>query len=140
MYLSQLSIQQAQHVNGAHAMSPLQPHHPHMVGAAQMMPAYGVSHEYLDSNGVSKTPTSAWTMGGLLAPSNLARGQHARAISLPLFSQEQAPPATSARAHASPSSLASGGYGGGGSGNSYGMAMQNASCLPGWSEDEVAAQ
>jgi RNA recognition motif-containing protein len=138
MYLSQLSIQQAQHVNGAHSIAALQPHQPQMVGAAQMMPAaYGVSHEYIESNGASKTPTSAWTMGGLLAPSNSARGQHARAISLPLFSQEQAPPATSARAHANPSSLASGGFGGGGSGNSYSI---NAPGLPGWSEEEVAAQ
>jgi RNA recognition motif-containing protein len=93
----------------------------------------------------SSNGTGSTTVGGLLAPSNLnARAQHARAVSLPVFTQgpftqpvqqSQAP-----QQQGSFGSLSSG-IGGFGSGNGgYGLAIQGDGGLPGWAEEEVGAQ
>ncbi|KAF2112594.1 hypothetical protein BDV96DRAFT_648846 [Lophiotrema nucula] len=86
--------------------------------------------------------SGATTVGGLLAPSNLnARAQHARAVSLPVFTQG---PFTQPTQQSQPQqqnsfgSLSSG-IGGFGSGNGgYGLAIQGDGGLPAWAEDEVA--
>jgi RNA recognition motif-containing protein len=95
-------------------------------------------------NGSSANGTGATTVGGLLAPSNLnARAQHARAVSLPVFTQgpfTQPVQQSQAPSQNSFGSLASG-VGGFGSGNGgYGLAIQGDGGLPGWAEEEVGAQ
>ncbi|KAF2714741.1 hypothetical protein K504DRAFT_366108 [Pleomassaria siparia CBS 279.74] len=88
--------------------------------------------------------SGATTVGGLLAPSNLnARAQHARAVSLPAFTQgpfTQGVQQSQAPQQNSFGSLSSG-IGGFGSGNGgYGLAIQGDGGLPGWAEEEVGAQ
>lgn len=103
---------------------------------------------YLDVNGTRKPSATSnpWTIGGLLAPSNaqaggLARVQHARAISLPVFSQDQ--PSTLGHARGPQvhpaSSLSTTTFGSFGGGNGFGLAIQGNSGLPGWTEEEVVA-
>lgn len=94
-------------------------------------------------NGTS-SGSGATTVGGLLAPSNLnARGQHSRAVSLPVFTQgpfTQPVQQSQAPQQNSFGSLSSG-IGGFGSGNGgYGLAIQGDGGLPGWAEEEVGAQ
>ncbi|KAF2270100.1 hypothetical protein CC78DRAFT_191379 [Lojkania enalia] len=94
-------------------------------------------------NGTSNG-TGATTVGGLLAPSNLnARAQHARAVSLPVFTQgpfTQPVQQTQPQQQNSFGSLSSG-IGGFGSGNGgYGLAIQGDGGLPGWAEEDVGAQ
>ncbi|KAF2763452.1 negative regulator of differentiation 1 [Pseudovirgaria hyperparasitica] len=82
--------------------------------------------------------TSSTTIGGMLAPSNLsARAQHARAVSLPVFSQGPFSQTAQQGSQNSFGSLSSGlgGFGGGSSG--YGLAIQGDGGLPGWAEEEV---
>lgn len=101
------------------------------------------------ANGPSTSPSTSTTIiGGLLAPSSL---KHARAVSLPVFSQG---PFTQASPQASlaPSSLAQqqSAFGGLGSGlggfGGFGLAIQGDGHaqghggLPGWAEEEVGAQ
>ncbi|KAF2875113.1 hypothetical protein BDV95DRAFT_308777 [Massariosphaeria phaeospora] len=88
--------------------------------------------------------SGATTVGGLLAPSNLnARAQHARAVSLPAFTQgpfTQPLQQSQAPQQNTFGSLSSG-IGGFGSGNGgYGLAIQGDGGLPGWAEEEVGAQ
>ncbi len=105
------------------------------------------SRSFNIANGISMSTTPP-TIGGLLAPSNLsARAQHARAVSLPVFSQgpfTQAPQATHAAQQAQQpqanfGSLSSG-LGGFGGGSGYGLALQSENSLPGWAEEEVGVQ
>ena len=89
------------------------------------------------------------TIGGLLAP----RTQHARAVSLPVFSQGpfSQPPLAAAGTQAGNAfgGLGSGLGGFGAGNNAYGLAIQNegphahaghGSGLPGWVEEEIGAQ
>ena len=94
-------------------------------------------------NGINGTNT----IGGLLAPSNMGgRGsQHSRAVSLPVFTQAQNGPAPMAQQPQHQSngySSMSNGYGGYGSTNGYGLAIDagNHGGLPGWTEEEIGAQ
>ena len=94
-------------------------------------------------NGTS-SGSGATTVGGLLAPSNLnARAQHARTVSLPVFTQgpfTQGIQQSQAPSQNSFGSLSSG-IGGFGSGNGgYGLAIQGDGALPGWAEEEIGAQ
>ena len=113
MYLNQVSVQQAQNEQESrnpdpYSVAALQQQQQSVL-AAQQAALYGDgsnasdvggdllngsilepppsshSNSYQGVNGFSNT--TATTIGGLLAPSN-ARSQHARAVSLPLFSQE----------------------------------------------------
>lgn len=91
-------------------------------------------------NGASNG-SGATTVGGLLAPSNLnARAQHARAVSLPAFTQgpfTQSLQQSQAPQQNSFGSLSSG-IGGFGSGNGgYGLAIQGDGGLAGWAEEEA---
>ncbi|KAF2803455.1 uncharacterized protein BDZ99DRAFT_526383 [Mytilinidion resinicola] len=103
-------------------------------------------------NGGSSNGNGSTTVGGLLAPSNLnARAQHARAVSLPVFSQgpfaqplqqSQGPQQQQQQQQQQNAfgSLSSG-IGGFGSGNGgYGLAIQGDGGLPGWAEEEIGAQ
>jgi RNA recognition motif-containing protein len=97
-------------------------------------------------NSTSSNSNGTTTVGGLLAPSNLnARAQHARAVSLPVFSQGpfaqpvQQPQGSQQQQQNSFGSLASG-IGGFGSGNGgYGLAIQGDGGLPGWAEEDIGA-
>ncbi|KAI9883947.1 MAG: hypothetical protein M1823_004257 [Watsoniomyces obsoletus] len=110
------------------------------VSQAFMEGAFSNSNNNHHNNNVNKASSSTWTIGGLLAPSNtgpgLSRGQHARAISLPVFSQDQNPGMPSGGRHqgnhVSTASTHLSAFGG------FGLAL-NAG-LPGWTEEEVAAQ
>jgi hypothetical protein len=96
------------------------------------------------TNGINGS-VGAPTVGGLLAPSNMtssARGQHNRAVSLPVFSQgpfsqppNQGQLGAQQQLQNNFGSLASGlgGFGG----NAYGMSMQGEQTLQGWAEEEV---
>ncbi|KAF2201725.1 hypothetical protein GQ43DRAFT_23087 [Delitschia confertaspora ATCC 74209] len=95
-------------------------------------------------NGTSNG-SGATTVGGLLAPSNLnARAQHARAVSLPVFTQgpfTQSVQQSQAPQQQSSFGSLSSGIGGFGSGNGgYGLAIQGDGGLPGWAEEDVGAQ
>ncbi|KIW02093.1 uncharacterized protein PV09_06583 [Verruconis gallopava] len=95
-------------------------------------------------NGINGTNT----IGGLLAPSNMAgRGsQHSRAVSLPVFTQAQNMPSPLAQQSQHQSNGYSGmssGLGGYSVGNSgYGLAINDGghNGLPGWVEEEIGAQ
>ena len=160
MYLSQLSLQQqsqsTQQVSDAQmAALSYQQNAPFIATPTTMvnMRIGQAAQPYLDANGVGnggggKVSSSPWTVGGLLAPSNadvgfgLGRSQHARAISLPVFSQEQGPNLGHARAQPSVANNSSfGSFGAGGAGSPYGLAIQPGSGgLSGWTEEEVVAQ
>ncbi|KAI9773643.1 MAG: hypothetical protein M1840_006917 [Geoglossum simile] len=92
-------------------------------------------------NGVS---SGATTVGGLLAPANAVlngvRGQHSRAVSLPVFpqgvQQQQQQPQ---QQHSGFISMNSG-FGGLNGHGSYGLAIQGDGGLPGWAEEEIGAQ
>lgn len=101
--------------------------------------------------GAGSNGTGATTVGGLLAPSNLnARAQHARAVSLPVFSQgpfaqpmqqSQGPQQQQQQQQQNAFGSLSSGIGGFGSGNGgYGLAIQGDGGLPGWAEEEIGAQ
>ncbi|KAF2497937.1 hypothetical protein BU16DRAFT_329640 [Lophium mytilinum] len=100
-------------------------------------------------NGASSNGNGSTTVGGLLAPSNLnARAQHARAVSLPVFSQgpfaqplQQSQGAQQQQQQQNAFGSLSSGIGGFGSGNGgYGLAIQGDGGLPGWAEEEIGAQ
>ncbi|KAI9804426.1 MAG: hypothetical protein M1825_001325 [Sarcosagium campestre] len=117
--------------------------------------------QFLSVNGIS---SGATTVGGLLAPSNPSinaiRGQHSRAVSLPVFSQgppqqngflqasqhqqhqqqqhQMHPTHHSSNSQTSFMNMSSGFGGFGGSG--YGLAIHGDSGLSGWAEEEVGAQ
>ncbi|KAI9809537.1 MAG: hypothetical protein M1827_006772 [Pycnora praestabilis] len=94
--------------------------------------------------------SGATTIGGLLAPTNTgigaSRSQHARAISLPVFSQG---PFGQQQSHQQPlqTSQQNGfvglgtGFGGFGSGSGFGLAIQSRDGgLNGWAEEEIGSQ
>lgn len=164
MYLTQLSAQQqlqsAQHAQdiqlGAFSQQQNQP----IIAAPSSMTTgtaavdlavSQAAQPYLDINGLGKgngthkASSNPWTIGGLLAPSNvdsglgLGRSQHARAISLPVFTQE--PTSSLGHSRAQPSMTTSSNFGSFGAGSAYGLAIQSGSGgLPGWTEEEVVAQ
>jgi RNA recognition motif-containing protein len=119
---------------GADMNSNPQPHQSHT--------AHNSTSSFSLINGTSNG-SGATTVGGLLAPSNLnARAQHARAVSLPVFTQG---PFTQSAQQSQPQQTSFGslssGIGGFGSGNGgYGLAIQGDGGLPGWAEEEVGAQ
>ncbi|MCJ1258199.1 hypothetical protein MMC24_006030 [Lignoscripta atroalba] len=106
MYLNQVSAQQAQEHDARQAepysVAALQQQQQSVL-VAQQAALYGnvsgdllngsvleppqPSHSNSYSQGLNIFPGVATTVGGMLAPSN-ARSQHARAVSLPVFSQE----------------------------------------------------
>lgn len=100
------------------------------------------------SNGYQNGASGATTIGGMLAPSN-ARGQHSRAVSLPVFAQQQngaqqgdgskglgANGEQRGRGHQYQSSFS--GLGNGGfENNGFGIAIPEGG-LNGWVEEEVA--
>ncbi|KAI9796665.1 MAG: hypothetical protein M1835_003461 [Candelina submexicana] len=116
------------------------------------------SHERNQSHNITTMdglPSSSGStiVGGLLAPTNVgsaaSRGQHSRAISLPVFSQgsstqgkqqqaqqSQQQLSQSSQPHNNFSTMSSafGGFG------SYGLAIQSDRGLNGWAEEEVGAQ
>jgi len=96
-------------------------------------------------NGFPSGTSNAPTIGGLLAP---ARSQHNRAVSLPVFAQQQAngnvpeneQPQQRGRGHQYQSSFSGGLGNGAGFGNGgYGLAIQDGGMngLNGWAEEEV---
>jgi RNA recognition motif-containing protein len=95
-------------------------------------------------NGFPSGTSNAPTIGGLLAP---ARSQHNRAVSLPVFAQQQAngnvpeeQPQQRGRGHQYQSSFSGGLGNGSGFGNGgYGLAIQDGGMngLNGWAEEEV---
>ncbi|KAI9737049.1 MAG: hypothetical protein M1834_000639 [Cirrosporium novae-zelandiae] len=98
---------------------------------------------------LNQLASGATTVGGLLAPTNNnlngVRGQHARAVSLPVFSPEPGSqplqlPRQSHHQHQQSSisglSSAFAGLGNGG----FGLAIQGERALPGWVEEELRAQ
>ena len=122
-------------------------------------PSHGASASFSVTNGthspVSINGSGATTIGGLLAPSSAAqRAQHARAVSLPVFSQgpftqpqpAQIMPQNLGQQHTQSMGFGSlstglGGFGVGSSG--YGLAITNDvghGNLPGWAEEEIGAQ
>ena len=157
VYLSQLSIQrqgqpvhQVQLPESSFFSSATQQPSQHKLAGPQMtlsdassadFPGSDVGQTFVDAGSNHlKTSSSAWTIGGLLAPSN-ARGQHARAISLPLLSQDPSPGVSNPRASSNLpkiNSVTSSHMGGSGNG-SYGLAIQSSPGLPGWPEEEVTA-
>ncbi|HEY9422044.1 MAG TPA: hypothetical protein VIW92_11570, partial [Thermoanaerobaculia bacterium] len=154
MYLNQLSAQQQsqplQQLRDSLDASSLEQQQHQQILAAQQVALHGAlagdsmgsaaldaTVRQLDGRGAPGAMSSgAATIGGLLVPSNadlnVARGQHARAISLPMFASETGP--TSAMVDP-PRGVTStlGGF----SGNGYGLAIQGSSGLTGWAEEEV---
>ncbi|KAF2400776.1 hypothetical protein EJ06DRAFT_521474 [Trichodelitschia bisporula] len=132
-------------------------HSPHMTPAPQQPmhhtpshptgPSHGASASFSLANGSSGPQANgmngAPTIGGLLAPSNMpgARNglngaQHARAVSLPVFTQAQGP--------GLPAVQQGNGYGYA-VGPGYGLAIESAGVnghggLQGWAEEEMGAQ
>ncbi|KAI9851206.1 MAG: hypothetical protein M1838_004218 [Thelocarpon superellum] len=138
-----------------------------LIGAA-LSESITPQHHFSHHHGLNGVSTAASTMGGLLAPSaanmNLARGQHARALSMPIFSQgptqnsfnAQAPPSQNHSHHQHQHSglvgmhsgfggFSNGGFGGNAFGNGgfgaggYGLAIQGDGGLNGWAEEEAGA-
>lgn len=98
-----------------------------------------------NSGGSSNGMNGSTTVGGLLAPSNMGRGgaQHARAVSLPVFTQAQQLPPPVAQHHAQHSNGFAGlSTGLGGYANGYGLAISGDghNGLNGWAEEEIGAQ
>ncbi|MCJ1486086.1 hypothetical protein MMC06_006262 [Schaereria dolodes] len=107
MYLNQVSAQQAQQEQDSRQPDPYSvaalQQQQQSVLAAQQAALYSTSsgdllngsvleppqstHSNSYGQGINGYTTAATTLGGMLAPSN-ARSQHARAVSLPVFSQE----------------------------------------------------
>ena len=124
---------------------------PPQINAPTHTSGHGPSASFSLSNG-STMPSAngnSSTIGGLLAP----RTQHARAVSLPVFSQGpfSQPPLAAAGTQAGNAfgGLGSGLGGFGAGNNAYGLAIQNdgphahaghGSGLPGWVEEEIGAQ
>jgi RNA recognition motif-containing protein len=100
-----------------------------------------------NGSGASNGLNGSTTVGGLLAPSNMGQrggSQHARAVSLPVFTQaQQLPPPLAQHSHQSNGfgGLSTGlGYGGS---NGYGLAISGDvghGGLNGWAEEEIGAQ
>ncbi|MCJ1390140.1 hypothetical protein MMC18_002998 [Xylographa bjoerkii] len=179
MYLSQVSAQQAQQEQDSRQTDPysvaaLQQQQQSVLAAQQAAlygnntgellngsvlehPQPGSSHIYSTGlNGFNST--TATTIGGLLAPSN-ARTQHARAVSLPVFSQEiftngngqgqqgqgqqqqqsLQPPNTHRQQQSSFSGMSSGfgGFGSAGFGLALGSGHGNGMGLNGWAEESA---
>ncbi|TVY86617.1 Negative regulator of differentiation, partial [Lachnellula willkommii] len=134
-----LAAQQAALYGGSNSPSSIDAHE---------MPqqSQGMGHQQSASisgiNGFPNSSSNAPTIGGLLAP---ARSQHNRAVSLPVFAQQQQNGAVQGdnveqqrgRGHQYQSSF-SGGLGNGSAfGNGYGLAIQDGNGLNGWAEEEV---
>ncbi|KAF1812451.1 hypothetical protein P152DRAFT_339150 [Eremomyces bilateralis CBS 781.70] len=129
--------------------------HQHTHSHAPIQSSMAMSPQpYINGNGTANGASGATTVNGLLAPTNSgagARGQHARAVSLPVFTQgngqhpaatQQGPMMAGSQAGMMPmgnpfSGMTNGGYGG----NHYGLAIQGdsngAGNLPGWAEEEI---
>ena len=154
MYLNQLSIQQQpqpgpqfrETLDGS-AFSGEQQQYQQIIAAQHAALHGGIGGDLIggaaleatpqQSRGMSGVSSGTSTIGGLLAPSNaFARGQHARAISLPLFSQEPGPIMGAPHQQLGGPSSNFGGFGGTG----FGLAIQGSSGLAGWAEEEVVAQ
>ena len=122
-------------------------------------PTHGASASFSLTNGthspVSVNGSGSTTIGGLLAPSNAAqRAQHARAVSLPVFTQgpfSQPLQAQSIAPNVSHQHQQSVGFGGlsaglgsyAGNASSYGLAINGEvghGGLPGWAEEEIGTQ
>ncbi|KAF2456535.1 hypothetical protein BDY21DRAFT_53346 [Lineolata rhizophorae] len=116
---------------------------------------HGSSNSFSLTNGTSGGAGGASgpnTIGGLLAPGGMnARGQHSRAVSLPVFTQgpfsQAPPPQTMGGSQGQPPSAfgsLSSGLGGLGQGGGYGLAIQEGQMgsagLPAWGEEEIGAQ
>src|SRR5205814_3783082 len=107
-----------------------------MTGAA----LEAAQHQHNQTNGYSglMNGSVATTVGGILAHSNTQingmRGQHNRAVSLPVFPQGQ----QGQQQHSGFMGMASGL--GQLNGHGYGLAIQNEGGLPGWAEEEIGAQ
>ena len=180
MYLSQVSAHQAQQEQDARQTDPYSvaalQHQQQSVLAAQQAALYGNNNtgELLNgsilehpqpgqspiySTGLNGLNSSiATTIGGLLAPSN-ARTQHARAVSLPVFSQEVfangngqgqqgqgqqqqqslQPPNAHRQQQSSFSGMSSGfgGFGNAGFGLALGSSHGNGMGLNGWAEESA---
>ncbi|MCJ1399082.1 hypothetical protein MMC11_002284 [Xylographa trunciseda] len=178
MYLSQVSAQQAQQEQDSRQTDPysvaaLQQQQQSVLAAQQAAlygnntgellngsvlehPQPGQPHIYSTLNGLNSS--AATTIGGLLAPSN-ARTQHARAVSLPVFSQEiftngngqgqqgqgqqqqqsLQPPNTHRQQQSSFSGMSSGfgGFGNAGFGLALGSSHGNGMGLNGWAEESA---
>ncbi|MCJ1417825.1 hypothetical protein MMC32_004170 [Xylographa parallela] len=179
MYLSQVSAQQAQQEQDSRQTDPYSvaalQQQQQSVLAAQQAALYGnntgellngsvlehssAGQSHIYSTGLSGlNPSTATTIGGLLAPSN-ARTQHARAVSLPVFSQEifpngngqgqqgqgqqqqqsLQPPNTHRQQQSSFSGMSSGfgGFGNAGFGLALGSSHGNGMGLNGWAEESA---
>ncbi|KZF21464.1 hypothetical protein L228DRAFT_239443 [Xylona heveae TC161] len=162
LYLSQVSAQQGQPSapgQDPYTLLALQQQQQQVL-AAQQAALYGGAGGDLESiqqqgqgnsNSLGVNGASAASSGpGLTPPSNLnlnvARGQHARAISLPVFSQGPFGQHQSSQQQQQQQQQSQGGFGGmnsvfGGFGpNAYGLAIQGESGLPRWTEEEAGAQ
>jgi RNA recognition motif-containing protein len=99
-----------------------------------------------NGSGSSNGMNGSTTVGGLLAPSNMGQrggSQHARAVSLPVFTQAQQLPPPVAQHHAQQSNGFAGlSTGLGGYANGYGLAISGDGHggLNGWAEEEIGAQ
>ncbi|KAI9700128.1 MAG: hypothetical protein M1820_006910 [Bogoriella megaspora] len=109
--------------------------------------SHGGSNSINLTNGTSAS--GAPTIGGLLAPSSLnAKGQHNRAVSLPVFSQgpfgQPQPGQGQGQQLAQVPQNAYGGMASGlnglGANSGYGLAIQGDGGLQGWAEEEIGAQ
>jgi len=165
MYLNQVSQaqQQQQHQHDPYSVAALQQQQQQVL-AAQQAALYGNNDVSLEpqqqqslsghqqsasiSNGFpSATTNGASTIGGLLAPSN-ARSQHNRAVSLPVFAQQQGS-GFQGQEIIGNGSGASGGrerghqyqssFSGLGFANGYGLTIQE-NGLNGWAEEDALPQ
>ena len=158
MYLNQVSQQNPlpnslAHQHDPYSVAALQQQQQQVL-AAQQAALYGgdaldnaVQANHNGLNGVN-TSVAASTMGGLLAPTSalsaVQRSQHARAVSLPVFSgapqsngfQQQVPHHGQQHSQSGFMGMNSGfgGFGGGGIG-AYGLAIQGDGGLQGWAEE-----
>ena len=193
MYLNHVSSQQQeqqqQHLQqqsesyhqDAYSVASLQQQHAEMLATQQAALYNGSSNDFVNGfsleqqqysglgAGLNGYGTTASSVGGLLAPANanlnVARGQHARALSMPIFSQGPTQNASSAQAHHQPhhqhqhsglvgmhsgfggfggsAGFGNGGFGSGSFGNgaaaTYGLAIQGEGGLSGWAEEEAGA-
>ena len=149
MYLNQLTIQQQPHALQQQLQDNVEvsPHDQGQILAGQTAALHpGITVETFAGSTFdpsSQQLTTAAPIGGLLAPTNadlnLARGQHARAISLPVFTQEAG--SSNGSSHQQQQQRAGvTNLSGFSAANGYGLAIQGNSELSGWAEEEVVAQ
>jgi RNA recognition motif-containing protein len=148
MYLNQLTIQQQPHALQQQLRDNIDgsSQEQQQILAAQNAVLHGdVAAEALVGSAFDPTSqqlATTATIGGLLAPANanlnLARGQHARAISLPVFTQEAGP--NTGSSNQQQQRAGSSNINGYSAGNGYGLAFPVNSGLSGWAEEEVVAQ